>query len=130
MGISFRKSKGFGPFRINFTKSGIGLSTGVKGLRVATKPGSKGLYLRGGKGPLRLYKRLDAPAKQQQVHTDVPETALATPIQPKIEPLPIPLQIERAGTIAPKGRVRLDTWLSFDAVTRVTGLEEPDSSTS
>ncbi len=34
MGVRFRKSVNFGPFRINFSKSGIGASFGVKGYRV------------------------------------------------------------------------------------------------
>ena len=31
MGVRFRKNVNFGPFRINFSKSGIGASFGVKG---------------------------------------------------------------------------------------------------
>lgn len=34
MGFSFRKSVRFGPVRFNLSKSGIGTSIGVKGLRV------------------------------------------------------------------------------------------------
>ena len=34
MGYLFRKSASFGPFRLNFSKSGIGASAGVKGARV------------------------------------------------------------------------------------------------
>jgi hypothetical protein len=34
MGWSLRRSKKIGPFRINLSKSGIGLSAGIKGLRV------------------------------------------------------------------------------------------------
>ena len=37
MGIRFRKSKNFGPFRINLSKSGIGYSVGVKGARITKK---------------------------------------------------------------------------------------------
>lgn len=33
MGIRFRKSKNYGPFRINFSKSGVGFSVGGKGFR-------------------------------------------------------------------------------------------------
>ena len=39
MGFRFRKSKNFGPFRLNFSKSGIGYSVGVKGFRVTKKAG-------------------------------------------------------------------------------------------
>jgi len=34
MGFSYRKSLGVGPFRLNFSKSGIGVSAGVPGFRV------------------------------------------------------------------------------------------------
>jgi len=34
MGFSYRKSVGVGPFRLNFSKSGIGVSAGVPGFRV------------------------------------------------------------------------------------------------
>lgn len=37
MGLRFRKSVKLGPFRINFSKSGIGYSYGVKGYRVTHK---------------------------------------------------------------------------------------------
>lgn len=39
MGFRFRKSASFGPFRINFSKSGIGYSVGGKGFRVTKKAG-------------------------------------------------------------------------------------------
>lgn len=34
MGLRFRKSVNIGPLRINFSKSGVGFSVGVKGFRV------------------------------------------------------------------------------------------------
>ena len=53
MGFSFRKSKSFGPFRLNLSKSGLGISTGVKGARIGVGPrgvttsvGVKGVYYR------------------------------------------------------------------------------------
>lgn len=53
MGFYFRKSLKFGPFRVNFSKSGIGLSAGVKGARISKGPrgtfihmGSNGIYYR------------------------------------------------------------------------------------
>jgi hypothetical protein len=53
MGFFFRKSIGFGPFRLNLSKSGVGVSTGIKGARVWTGPrgtyvqvGRKGFYYR------------------------------------------------------------------------------------
>lgn len=35
MGLRFRKSIHIGPLRINFSKSGVGFSLGVKGFRVS-----------------------------------------------------------------------------------------------
>ncbi|GGB22850.1 DUF4236 domain-containing protein [Mucilaginibacter rubeus] len=43
MGLSFRKSFGSGPFRVNFSKSGVSYSVGVKGARVNFGP--KGTYV-------------------------------------------------------------------------------------
>ena len=34
MGLRFRKSINIGPLRINFSKSGVGFSLGVKGFRI------------------------------------------------------------------------------------------------
>lgn len=53
MGFYVRKSVSVGPFRFNFSNSGVGVSAGVKGFRVGTGPrgnyisvGSNGLYYR------------------------------------------------------------------------------------
>src|SRR5437016_13188603 len=54
MGYFFRRSAKLGPFRLNFSKSGIGASVGVKGARVTMTPrgttyvtvGSHGFYYR------------------------------------------------------------------------------------
>lgn len=60
MGFYLRKSQRIGPFRINFSKSGIGVSTGVKGFRVSQGPrgamvhmGRHGLYYRTSLGKSR-----------------------------------------------------------------------------
>ncbi len=54
MGFYFRKSVKAGPFRFNFSKGGMGMSVGVRGLRIGTGPrghyihaGAGGLYYRG-----------------------------------------------------------------------------------
>lgn len=39
MGLRFRKSFNFGPFRLNLSKSGVGYSVGGKGFRVTKKAG-------------------------------------------------------------------------------------------
>jgi hypothetical protein len=54
MGYFFRRSAKIGPFRLNFSKSGIGASVGVKGARLTMTPrgttyvtaGSHGFYYR------------------------------------------------------------------------------------
>src|ERR1700733_15172848 len=54
MGYFFRRSTRLGPFRLNFSKSGIGASVGVKGARLTMTPrgttyvtvGSHGFYYR------------------------------------------------------------------------------------
>lgn len=43
MGSFFRRSAKLGPFRLNFSKSGIGVSAGIRGARVSIGP--KGTYL-------------------------------------------------------------------------------------
>jgi hypothetical protein len=53
MGFYFRESISAGPFRFNFSKGGVGVSVGVKGLRIGTGP--RGHYIRAGAG--RLYYR-------------------------------------------------------------------------
>lgn len=45
-----RKSVSAGPFRFNFSKSGVGASVGVKGLRIGTGP--RGHYIHAGRGGL------------------------------------------------------------------------------
>jgi hypothetical protein len=61
MGWYLRKSFGFGPLRLNLSKSGIGASVGVKGLRLSTGP--KGRQLNAGREGLYYRKSLNAPAQ-------------------------------------------------------------------
>ena len=51
MAFYIRKSLNLGPVRLNFSKSGIGTSIGVKGFRVGVKPNGKS-YLHAGRGGL------------------------------------------------------------------------------
>jgi Protein of unknown function (DUF4236) len=46
MGFYFRKSVRFGPFRVNFSKSGVGLSAGIPGFRIGAGP--RGNYVQAG----------------------------------------------------------------------------------
>jgi uncharacterized protein DUF4236 len=59
MGWFYRKSVKFGPFRLNFSKSGIGVSAGVKGARVSTGP--RGTYLNLGTNGIYYRQKIDGP---------------------------------------------------------------------
>lgn len=56
MGLYFRKSKSVGPVRFNFSKSGIGVSTGVKGARISTGP--RGTYINLGRNGIYYRKKI------------------------------------------------------------------------
>ena len=49
MGVYFRKSIKLGPMRLNLSKRGVGMSVGVKGLRIGTRAGGRGTYISGGR---------------------------------------------------------------------------------
>lgn len=57
MGFYFRKSKKFGPFRLNFSKSGVGASFGVKGARISSGP--RGTYVNVGSNGFYYRQRID-----------------------------------------------------------------------
>ncbi|WP_192822744.1 DUF4236 domain-containing protein [Rufibacter sp. LB8] len=61
MGFYFRKSAKVGPFRLNFSKSGIGVSAGVKGARVSMGP--SGTFVHLGAGGIYYKKRLGTNTK-------------------------------------------------------------------
>lgn len=58
MGFHVRKSLRVGPFRFNLSKSGVGVSAGVKGIRIGTGP--RGNYVRIGADGLRYRTSLPA----------------------------------------------------------------------
>ncbi len=61
MGFFFRKSINLGIFRVNFSKKGVGVSTGVKGARVSWGPTGK--YLSVGRNGIYYRKKLDSKPK-------------------------------------------------------------------
>jgi hypothetical protein len=80
MGWSFRKSLGFGPLRVNLSKSGIGYSVGVRGARIGAN--SRGTYIRVGRGGIYYQKYLQTnsagrtePVPVEQQLTSEPELA-------------------------------------------------------
>jgi len=75
MGFSIQKSISAGPFRFNLSGSGVGMSVGVKGLRIGTGPrgnyvrmGRGGLYYRASLGPARHNPRI----ANRTVDSDLP----------------------------------------------------------
>ncbi len=57
MGLYLRKSVRVGPFRFNLSGSGIGVSCGIRGLRIGTGP--RGNYIQAGRGG--IYYRAAIP---------------------------------------------------------------------
>lgn len=75
MGFYFRKSKSFGPFRLNLSKSGLGLSTGIKGARLSFGP--RGTYVNMGSGGLYYRKKLGGKkcsGKKDNIYNQAPKT--------------------------------------------------------
>ena len=78
MGFYIRKAIRVGPFRFNLSKSGVGVSAGVKGLRFGTGP--RGNYVHMGRGGLYYRKTLPSGSSErnrplhspelQQIHTE------------------------------------------------------------
>ncbi len=67
MGWYFRKSKSVGPFRVNFSKSGLSFSTGVKGARMSFGP--RGTYVNIGRNGLYYRKKLGSAQDKRSVET-------------------------------------------------------------
>jgi hypothetical protein len=73
-----RKAFTFGPFRLNLSKSGLGLSFGVTGLRIGTGP--KGPYIHAGRGGLYFRKSLK---DIQENQNEIIEEEIETPTEPQ-----------------------------------------------
>lgn len=73
-----RKAFSFGPFRLNLSKSGLGLSFGVTGLRIGTGP--KGPYIHAGRGGLYFKKSLK---DVQDNQNEIVEEEIETPSDPQ-----------------------------------------------
>ncbi|MEG6508013.1 DUF4236 domain-containing protein [Methyloligella sp. 2.7D] len=89
MPFYFRKSVAAGPFRFNFSQSGVGISVGVKGFRIGTGPrghyvraGLGGIYYRGSLGGAgeRSKRRREAAARRRELRT-VPSSVEMTEIE-------------------------------------------------
>jgi Protein of unknown function (DUF4236)/DnaJ domain len=69
VGWYFRKSVGFGPFRLNLSKSGIGYSFGVRGARIGTGP--HGNYVRLGRDGVYYQKYAGGGSRTSKEATDI-----------------------------------------------------------
>lgn len=87
MGFYVRKSVSVGPFRFNFSSSGVGVSAGVKGFRVGTGP--RGNYISVGRGG--LYYRATFPAG----------TSRTMRTNPPAQPVPVPQVDNRPSQATP-----------------------------
>ncbi|HLZ23515.1 MAG TPA: DUF4236 domain-containing protein [Ktedonobacterales bacterium] len=95
MGWFIRKSVKVGPVRINLSKHGVGMSTGVKGFRVGTGP--RGPYVAGGRGGLYFRQRLGGKSASSAARprgTPVSQTPMTAPSAsvPASGPIADPLQ--------------------------------------
>lgn len=71
MGFYIRKAISVGPFRFNLSKSGVGVSAGVKGLRFGTGP--RGNYVHMGRGGLYYRKTLPSGSSERNHSSHSPE---------------------------------------------------------
>ncbi len=79
MGFYFRQSARLGPFRINFSKSGIGLSAGIPGFRIGTGP--RGAYVHAGMAG--LYYRQSLGGVQPQPRSSSGRSSMAPETSPR-----------------------------------------------
>src|SRR5438132_6541259 len=77
MGWYLRKSFGFGPLRLNLSKSGLGYSVGVRGARIGVGP--RGNYVRLGRGGVYYQKYLSTTHSEPAVQPFSPRPALEVP---------------------------------------------------
>ena len=69
MGLYFRQSIKVGPFRFNLSKSGFGMSAGVRGLRVGTGPRSH--YIHSGAGGFYYQQRFGGNSRRVDTQASV-----------------------------------------------------------
>ena len=68
--MRFRKSKKVGPFRLNFSNAGVGVSVGVKGARVGVN--ARGSYIHVGRGGVYYRKTFPHGKKPKSARHDNP----------------------------------------------------------
>ena len=85
MGFTFRKSVKIGPVRVNVSKSGVGVSGGVKGFRVGVNAKGKTYVSVGAKG-FRYQTQLGSAKPKKKTSPQQPEQYVFVPPAEKIEP--------------------------------------------
>jgi hypothetical protein len=91
MAFSFRKSKKIGLFRISLSKGGIGISTGIKGLRVGAN--SKGTYTTVSIPKTGIYSTKYA--KKAKIETTATTQPTAPSVIASIANTPVPVNMRR-----------------------------------
>lgn len=77
MPFYIRKSIAAGPFRFNLSKSGVGLSVGVRGLRIGTGP--RGHYVHAGAGGLYYRSSIRRAGQKRPAHEAAPQSFAQEP---------------------------------------------------
>lgn len=97
MGFYIRKALRVGPLRFNLSKSGIGVSAGIKGLRFGTGP--CGNYVHMGRGGLYFRRSLNAPGGRS-VPAGTPRSLPPEPGHPSESPSTVrPLEDIDSGSV-------------------------------
>lgn len=84
MAFRIRKSVSAGPFRFNLSKSGAGLSVGVRGLRVGTGP--RGHYVHAGLGGFSYRSTIGKRERQGKQRPRKRRPSQSSPVVPKPSP--------------------------------------------
>lgn len=82
MAFYIRKSLRFGPVRFNLSKSGVGVSAGVKGFRIGSSP--RGNYVHMGRGGLYYRASLSSPSRSSRGGSPAPR-----PAPQRVQPPPL-----------------------------------------
>jgi hypothetical protein len=80
MGFYLRKSVKVGPLRFNLSKSGLGVSVGIRGLRFGAGPRGNYVHM----GTHGIYYRATIPSASRPLTTRPSSTTRPTVIQPEI----------------------------------------------
>ncbi len=125
MGLYIRRGKNIGPFRLNLSKSGLGLSFGVTGARIGVNARGKA-YVHGGRGGLYYRKQLGGNAGNRGTARTLEDTVtlfvntgVTTPddTQPTLSLPPSVEQVPKTRTIGVKWLVILGVVFLSTSVT-------------